>query len=83
MIPSSRRRRVRFKEFPMTNAPPPKRRGWIDALVATALRWNDRLSRPIGEAEAATPPRRAAASGGPKRHPEKRGLRLSAESDAK
>ena len=33
----------------MTEAPPPKRRGWIDALVATALRWNDRLSRPIGE----------------------------------
>lgn len=32
----------------MTNAPPPKRRGWIDALVATALRWNDRLSRPVG-----------------------------------
>ena len=32
----------------MTNAPPPQRRGWIDALVATALRWNDRLSRPVG-----------------------------------
>ena len=32
----------------MTEPPPPKRRGWIDALVATALRWNDRLSRPIG-----------------------------------
>jgi len=39
-----------MKEAP--HSPPPKRRGWIDALVATALRWNDRLSRPIG---AATP----------------------------
>jgi len=26
---------------------PPRRRRWIDALVATALRWNDRLSRPV------------------------------------
>jgi len=22
-------------------------RNWLDALVATALRWNDRLSRPV------------------------------------
>jgi len=32
----------------MPDSPAPRRRGWIDALVATALRWNDRLSRPIG-----------------------------------
>jgi hypothetical protein len=27
---------------------PARRRRWIDALVETALRWNDRLSRPVG-----------------------------------
>jgi hypothetical protein len=32
----------------MPDSPAPRRRGWIDALVATALRWNDRLSRPVG-----------------------------------
>ena len=32
----------------MTDSPPPGRRGWIEALVATALRWNDRLGRPVG-----------------------------------
>ena len=41
----------------MTDAPPPKRRGWIDALVATALRWNDRLSRPLGSTPSSPPPR--------------------------
>jgi hypothetical protein len=30
-------------------SPPSRRRSWIDALVATALRWNDRLSRPVGD----------------------------------
>ena len=35
----------------MTDAPAPKRRGWIDALIATALRWNERLGRPVGEDE--------------------------------
>jgi hypothetical protein len=33
----------------MTDSPAPKRRGWIDTLVATALRWNERLGRPVGE----------------------------------
>jgi hypothetical protein len=33
----------------MTDSPTPKRRGWMDALVATALRWNERLGRPVGE----------------------------------
>jgi hypothetical protein len=28
-------------------SPAPPRRRWIDALVATALRWNDRLSQPV------------------------------------
>jgi hypothetical protein len=51
----------------MTDSPAPKRRGWIDALVATALRWNERLGRPVGEdsppeptqaARPAHPPRR-------------------------
>jgi len=37
----------------MTDAPAPKRRGWIDALIATALRWNERLGRPVGEDEPA------------------------------
>jgi len=63
----------------MTKAPPPKRRGWIDALVATALRWNDRLSRPLG-ATPALPPRDAAPAR-PERAPERRRLRLSADSE--
>ncbi len=52
----------------MTNAPPPKRRGWIDALVATALRWNDRLSRPLGGSSEPElrPVGRLAESAGPK-----------------
>jgi hypothetical protein len=30
------------------NQSPPRRpRNWLDALIATALRWNDRLSQPI------------------------------------
>jgi hypothetical protein len=34
-----------------------RRRSWIDALVATALRWNDRLSRPVrGDAKALPDP---------------------------
>jgi hypothetical protein len=44
-------------------SPPPRRRRWIDALVATALRWNERLSRPVG-AEANASPAPASASTG-------------------
>jgi hypothetical protein len=40
----------------MTDSPPPKRRGWIDALVATALRWNERLGRPVGDADESPAP---------------------------
>ena len=40
----------------MSDAPSPRRRGWVDALVATALRWNNRLSRPLG---GSPPPRPA------------------------
>jgi hypothetical protein len=36
-------------------SPPSRRRTWIDALVATALRWNERLSRPIGDDAKASP----------------------------
>jgi hypothetical protein len=36
----------------MTDSPLPRRRGWIEALVATALRWNERLGRPVGEDDA-------------------------------
>ncbi len=46
--------------------PPPRRRGWVDALVATALRWNNRLSRPLGaiaSAPARAPNPRAAEAG--------------------
>jgi hypothetical protein len=39
----------------MTDAPAPRRRGWIDALIATALRWNERLGRPVGEDEPGEP----------------------------
>ncbi len=43
----------------MANANRPRRpRTWVDALVATALRWNDRLSRPVGADASARPPSR-------------------------
>jgi hypothetical protein len=38
----------------MNDSPPRKRRGWIEALVATALSWNERLGRPVGTDD--TPP---------------------------
>jgi hypothetical protein len=44
-------------------SPPPRPRRWIDALVATALRWNERLSRPVG-ADATVSPAPAPASNG-------------------
>lgn len=70
----------------MTSAPPPKRRGWIDALVATALRWNDRLSRPLGGSPQPRPiarrpgtPVAPAAAGG--RRGRRRGFEEAAEND--
>lgn len=51
MIPIGAVVRVSIEETPLPNQPPPRRpRNWLDALVATALRWNDRLSRPIHSA---------------------------------
>ncbi len=44
----------------MTNpVAPPKRRGWIEAIREAALRFNDRLSRPVFQSPAgkAAPPR--------------------------
>ena len=52
LIPPTAALRVEIKEAPMADSPSPRRRGWIDALVATALRWNDRLSRPVGASPA-------------------------------
>ena len=54
-------------------ASPPRRRRWIDALVATALRWNDRLSRPV----------RAHAKGSPAPAPASTGIRVGTASDAR
>jgi hypothetical protein len=32
----------------MSNPPPPRKpRSWLDALIATTLRWNDRLGRTV------------------------------------
>jgi len=70
LIPPTAALRVEIKEAPMPDSPSPRRRGWIDALVATALRWNDRLSRPVGGAPAPrTGTRIRATAAGPRSAP--------------
>ena len=44
-------------------SPSPPRRRWIDALVATALRWNDRLSQPVRSRAKGSPAPRTASNG--------------------
>ena len=51
----------------MSTPPSPRKpRTWLDALIATTLRWNDRLGREVvSAAPAAQPPAGTAARGGP------------------
>ena len=51
----------------MSTPPPPRKpRTWLDALIATTLRWNDRLGREVVSAAAAAEhPGGTAALGGP------------------
>jgi len=51
----------------MSTPPSPRKpRNWLDALIATTLRWNDRLGREVvSAAPAAQPSARTAARGGP------------------
>jgi hypothetical protein len=50
----------------MSDPPAPRRpRTWLDALIATTLRWNDRLGKEVvPAAPAAEPAARAALRGG-------------------
>jgi len=47
-----------------THPSPRKPRSWLDALIATTLRWNDRLGREVVSTAAAQSPAGTAASGG-------------------